>query len=348
MNNLPLARLLRPKNFREVHGHESIKEALKKLLFPLKHHTFLLTGSRGLGKTSIGRLIAQAVLCPYSIDHQDPCGICDICQRIQLNQHPDVVEIDGASKTKVEEVRDIIASSFTLPLEGRYKVYLIDEVHMLSTHSFNALLKNLEEPPPHVIFVLATTEFHKIPSTIRSRCLIFQLLAPPVAVLIDFLKKYCELQKIPYEIDALAAIAEQADGSYRDMLNILEYSLALTSNDLKDNQLFMIFSILSHQDLSEITESLALGNSESLKELFKKYLEKGLSADRILRQLMVWIAEHEDITQPVYLQIYQELSKASQLMVSHPYPNAFLQVSLLRIALLVGLKKKVTIPSQVI
>ena len=241
VKNLPLARLLRPKNFNEIHGHARTIKAFQKILFPLKHHTFLLTGPRGLGKTSLGRLVAQSLLCSLAFEKKNPCGICDICTRIQKGQHPDLLEIDGASKTKVEEIRDIIASAMTLPLESKYKIYLIDEVHMLSNHSFNALLKNLEEPPAHIIFILATTEFYKIPATIRSRCLIFQLQPPSIKEMLDFLKTFCAERSIPYKDDLLLAITEQAEGSYRDLLNILEYSLALSEDRLDDLELLRFF-----------------------------------------------------------------------------------------------------------
>ncbi|NBW56236.1 DNA polymerase III subunit gamma/tau [bacterium] len=340
MKHLPLARLLRPKTFHEIHGHNYIVDGFKKILFPLKHHTFLLTGSRGLGKTSLARLIAAALLCPHAELKHDPCGLCDICDRIQKGQHPDLVEIDGASKTKVEEIRDIISSSMTLPLESKYKIYLIDEVHMLSMHSFNALLKNLEEPPPHVIFVLATTEFHKIPGTIRSRCLIFQLQAPPAHELVGYLKSFCHNRDIPYEDDVLFAIAQQADGSYRDMLNIVEYSLALTQQRLDDHSLFNYFSILSHTDIHKIIDQILESDTVELKNDILKYFDKGLSADKLMKQLMSWIVEQKDIVQQPLVILYQELSKCYQLLATHPYPQSFVLMSLIRISMVASLKKK--------
>lgn len=341
MKHLPLARLLRPKKFSEIHGHSYVVNAFKKILFPLKHHTFLLTGSRGLGKTSLARLVAQALLCPEAIEEQDPCGVCEICLRIQQGQHPDLIEIDGASKTKVEEIRDVIASAMTLPLESAYKIYLIDEVHMLSTHSFNALLKNLEEPPPHVIFVLATTEFHKIPSTIKSRCLIFQLQPPPIQEMIAYLKTLCLDRNIGYLEDVLLAIAQQADGSYRDMLNIVEYSLALSDNRLDDKNLFNFFSILSVSEVKKIIDQLIEAKSIELKNDLESYFDNGLAPEKLMKQLLSAIAEKEDILERPLLQLYQELSKCYQLLPTHPYPQSFVLLSLLRISTLAGLKKKV-------
>jgi DNA polymerase-3 subunit gamma/tau len=164
----------------------------------------------------------------------------------------------------------------------------------------------LEEPPPHVIFVLATTEFHKIPSTIRSRCLIFQLQAPPATEFIKYLTQFCEQRSIPYDSEVLATIAQQADGSYRDLLNIVEYSLALTNQRLDDKTLFGFFSTLSSQDVARLIDYVLKGNNTLLKQELYTYFDQGLSPEKLIKQMMSWVSEQEACLQQPFLQFYQD------------------------------------------
>lgn len=336
---LPLARKLRPTSFADLHGHEQIKQAILSTLSPLKHHAFLLVGSRGLGKTTIGRLIAQRVLCEQPTD-KDSCTQCSACVRIQKNEHPDVLEIDAASHSKVEQTREIISQCSLAPLHGRYKVYLIDEVHMLSSHSFNALLKTLEEPPEHVVFILATTHEEKIPSTVRSRCLKFFLQKPTLEALKAYLKDFCEKKQIAFDEQILGILAQQASGSYRDLLNVLEYSLALSgSEQLKNKELLKIFSYLSEDQFSAVVNALRQAQTQVLYQLLDDILSKQQFCPKnFMRQFLSYLSASKNF-HAATPGLYTELSKVLPVLESHPDPKNFVLMSVLRIALLIAKKK---------
>src|SRR3981081_4653483 len=181
MSYIVLARKWRPKRFAEMVGQEHVLRALGNALDSGKvHHAFLFTGTRGVGKTTVARILAKSLNCETGV-RAEPCGVCGACREIDTGRFIDLIEVDAASRTKVDDTREMLDNVQYAPTRGRYKVYLIDEVHMLSTHSFNALLKTLEEPPPHVKFLLATTDPQKLPVTVLSRCLQFNLKRMPVA-----------------------------------------------------------------------------------------------------------------------------------------------------------------------
>src|ERR1051326_197505 len=218
MSYLVLARKYRPQRFSELVGQEHVARTLANAIAQNRvHHAFLFTGARGVGKTSAARILAKALSCEKG-PTAEPCGTCDICQEIAGGRSVDVIEIDAASNTKVEETKSVLEGVRYLPARGRRKVYIIDEVHMLSAHSFNALLKTLEEPPPHVVFVFATTEPHKIPVTILSRCQRYDFKLIPTAELAAHLEAVLGQEKIRAEKEALALIAREAAGSARDAL----------------------------------------------------------------------------------------------------------------------------------
>ena len=218
-----LARKYRPSNFATLRGHEILTTVFKNAV---KHnkisHAYLLTGIRGVGKTTAARIIAKTVNCLNLLEDGSPCEKCRNCISSKENSNVDTIELDAASKTGVDDVRKIIESSKFQPLNSKYKVYIIDEVHMLSISAFNALLKTLEEPPEHLIFIFATTEFRKIPTTIVSRCQTFKLGRLTNQNVIDCLKDVCTAEKIKVEEDALQMIAEFSEGSVRDALSVLE------------------------------------------------------------------------------------------------------------------------------
>src|SRR5688572_13602319 len=226
MSYTALARKWRPKSFAEMSGQEHVLKALANALDAGRvHHAFLFTGTRGVGKTTVARIFAKCLNCEKGTS-ATPCGVCATCTDIDAGRFPDLLEVDAASRTKVEDTRDLLDNVQYLPSRGRFKIYLIDEVHMLSAHSFNALLKTLEEPPPHVKFLLATTDPQRLPVTVLSRCLQFNLKRLPVGLIQARLTWILEQEGVAAEAAALRLIATAADGSLRDALSLLDQLLA--------------------------------------------------------------------------------------------------------------------------
>jgi DNA polymerase-3 subunit gamma/tau len=226
MSYTALARKWRPRTFAEMSGQEHVLRALGNALNENRvHHAFLFTGTRGVGKTTIARIFAKCLNCERG-QSAEPCGVCPTCLDIDAGRYVDLIEVDAASRTKVEDTRDLLENVQYLPSRGRFKIYLIDEVHMLSQHSFNALLKTLEEPPPHVKFLLATTDPQRLPVTVLSRCLQFNLKRLPVAVIAARLTQILKAEGVPAEPAALRLLATAADGSLRDALSLLDQLLA--------------------------------------------------------------------------------------------------------------------------
>ncbi|PCK31890.1 DNA polymerase III subunit gamma/tau [Pseudoalteromonas piscicida] len=227
-----LARKWRPQNFHELMGQEHVKQALVNALNEKRlHHAYLFTGTRGVGKTTIARIFAKSLNCEQGVT-STPCGQCSACTEIETGKFIDLIEIDAASRTKVEDTREILDNVQYAPTRGRYKVYLIDEVHMLSKHSFNALLKTLEEPPEHVKFLLATTDPQKLPVTILSRCLQFNLNAMTQDQIVEQLEKILPLEQVAFDPIALQTLAKAADGSMRDALSLTDQAIAQTNGNL--------------------------------------------------------------------------------------------------------------------
>ncbi|WP_125561622.1 DNA polymerase III subunit gamma/tau [Pseudoalteromonas rubra] len=227
-----LARKWRPQSFHEMMGQEHVKQALINALNEQRlHHAYLFTGTRGVGKTTIARIFAKSLNCEVGIT-STPCGQCSACEEIEAGKFIDLIEIDAASRTKVEDTREILDNVQYAPTRGRYKVYLIDEVHMLSKHSFNALLKTLEEPPEHVKFLLATTDPQKLPITILSRCLQFNLNAMAQSQIVTQLSQILPQESVNFEEPALEVLAKAADGSMRDALSLTDQAIAQTNGEL--------------------------------------------------------------------------------------------------------------------
>src|ERR1700726_566538 len=222
MSYTALARTWRPKKFSELIGQEHVRRALVNALESGRvHHAFLFTGTRGVGKTTIARILAKCLNCETGV-RAEPCGECASCREIDAGRFPDLIEVDAASRTKVDDTRDLLDNVQYAPSRGRYKVYLIDEVHMLSAHSFNALLKTLEEPPPHVKFLLATTDPQKLPVTVLSRCLQFHLKNISIEQISKQLEYILNTENFIYEKSGLDLIANAAQGSMRDALSLLD------------------------------------------------------------------------------------------------------------------------------
>jgi DNA polymerase-3 subunit gamma/tau len=250
------ARKWRPKSFSELVGQEPIKLALSHSLKTGRiHHAYLFCGTRGVGKTTLGRLLAKCLNCEQGVT-AEPCGRCAACTSIDAGNFLDLIEVDAASKTRVEDTRELLDNVQYAPTQGRYKIYLIDEVHMLSTHSFNALLKTLEEPPEHVKFILATTDPEKIPATILSRCLKFVLRPIPESLIVDQLIKILEQENIAFEKTALLPIAVAAQGSMRDALSLLEQAVLVGEGVLGNKEVEQLLGWVAPQVINALLQAI--------------------------------------------------------------------------------------------
>jgi len=259
-----LARTWRPKKFAELVGQEHVRRALTNALETGRvHHAFLFTGTRGVGKTTIARIFAKCLNCEVGVT-ATPCGTCGACREIDSGRFVDLVEVDAASNTKVDDTRELLDNVQYAPARGRYKVYLIDEVHMLSTHSFNALLKTLEEPPPHVKFLLATTDPQKLPITVLSRCLQFNLKRLPVALIADRMKEILEKENIPFEAAGLRLVAQAADGSMRDGLSLLDQLIAFGNGKAGEEEARSMLGTIARDHVVRLAELLGTMNVSEL------------------------------------------------------------------------------------
>lgn len=261
-----LARKWRPQNFQELVGQEHVQRALVNALNDDRlHHAYLFTGTRGVGKTTIARIFSKSLNCETGIT-STPCGQCATCVEIAEGRYVDLIEVDAASRTGVDDTRELLENVQYAPTRGRYKVYLIDEVHMFSKSSFNALLKTLEEPPPHVKFLLATTDPQKLPVTILSRCLQFNLKRLPVSLIISHLQHILTEENVEHNVTALQLIAEAADGSMRDALSLLDQALAFGGGVIKELEVRdMLGSVSRDKVIGLLTALLQRDASQTMK-----------------------------------------------------------------------------------
>ncbi|HTX06356.1 MAG TPA: DNA polymerase III subunit gamma/tau [Steroidobacteraceae bacterium] len=259
-----LARKWRPRTFAELIGQDHVRRALVNALESGRvHHAFLFTGTRGVGKTTIARILAKCLNCETGVT-PTPCGKCASCREIDAGRFVDLIEVDAASRTKVDDTRELLDNVQYAPTRGRYKVYLIDEVHMLSTHSFNALLKTLEEPPPHVKFLLATTDPQKLPVTVLSRCLQFNLKRIPLAQIAAHLRAILEKEGIEFEPAGLALIAQAADGSMRDGLSLLDQLIAFGGGRAGEAEARAMLGTIARDQVLKLAERLATADALEL------------------------------------------------------------------------------------
>ena len=264
MTYTALARKWRPKSFGEMSGQEHVLRALSNALESGRvHHAFLFTGTRGVGKTTVARIFAKCLNCERGVT-AEPCGECGSCTAIDAGRFLDLIEVDAASRTKVDDTRELLENVQYAPTLGRYKVYLIDEVHMLSTHSFNALLKTLEEPPPHVKFLLATTDPQKLPMTVLSRCLQFNLKRLSAAQIIARLTHILGAEGIASEPAALRLVATAADGSLRDALSLLDQLLAFGAGAAREADAIAMLGTVNRSQVVELAELLAAQDAPGL------------------------------------------------------------------------------------
>ncbi|QEH09197.1 DNA polymerase III subunit gamma/tau [Histophilus somni] len=277
-----LARKWRPKTFSEVVGQEHILTALSNGLCENRlHHAYLFSGTRGVGKTSIARLFAKGLNCIRGVT-AEPCGECEHCKAIEEGRFIDLIEIDAASRTKVEDTRELLDNVQYKPTQGRYKVYLIDEVHMLSRHSFNALLKTLEEPPEYVKFLLATTDPQKLPITILSRCMQFHLKALSEKQIAQHLEFILQQENIPFEYPALEKLATAAQGSIRDSLSLTDQAIAMGNANVSLDTVSIMLGLLDDNQPIDILYALQQGNGEMLMKSIQAVAEKGADWDKLL------------------------------------------------------------------
>lgn len=262
-----LARKWRPQQFGDMIGQEHVLRALINALDNQRiHHAYLFTGMRGVGKTTIARIFAKCLNCESKGVSSEPCGTCSACQDIDSGRFFDLIEVDAASRTKVDETRELLENVPYAPASGRYKVYLIDEVHMFSTHSFNALLKTLEEPPEHVKFLLATTDPQKVPVTVLSRCLQFNLKRMASTRLADYLSHILDAESMAYDKSALELIARAADGSVRDSLSLVEQAAAFGAGEVRANDVESMLGRVSTDRLIELIAAIGDADAKSLFE----------------------------------------------------------------------------------
>jgi len=286
MSYLALARKYRPRKFEDVMGQGHVVTALSHALDGDKlHPAILLTGTRGVGKTTLARIIAKCLNCETGVTAH-PCGSCSACKEVDEGRFVDLLEIDAASNTGVDDVRQMIDNAQYSPARGRYKVYLIDEVHMLSKSAFNALLKTLEEPPPHVKFILATTDPQKLLVTVLSRCLQFNLKRLPVSLIRDQLAKVLDSEAVSYELPALTEIARAADGSMRDGLSLVDQAIAFSGGlGLKRDGVEEMLGTTGRQTLFEILGALADGSADALLSCIQRLEVQGPDYAALLNDL---------------------------------------------------------------
>lgn len=277
-----LARKWRPQRFSEVVGQQHVLSALENGLRENRlHHAYLFSGTRGVGKTSIARLFAKGLNCETGIS-ADPCGECANCKAIEEGRFIDLIEIDAASRTKVEDTRELLDNVQYKPTVGRFKVYLIDEVHMLSRNSFNALLKTLEEPPEYVKFLLATTDPQKLPITILSRCMQFHLRALDQNQIRDHLEFILQHEQIPYELPALEKLAKAAQGSIRDSLSLTDQAIAVSNSNITLPIVSQMLGLIDDNQPIELVQALALADGEKAMSVIQTVAEKGVDWQQLL------------------------------------------------------------------
>ncbi|MDJ0908412.1 MAG: DNA polymerase III subunit gamma/tau [Woeseiaceae bacterium] len=285
MSYLVLARKWRPKTFSDTVGQEHVLKALVNALESGRlHHAYLFAGTRGVGKTTIARILAKALNCETGVT-AEPCGVCSACVEIDEGRFVDLIEVDAASKTKVDDTREMLDNVQYAPARGRFKVYLIDEVHMLSKSSFNALLKTLEEPPPHVKFLLATTDPQKLPVTVLSRCLQFNLSRLTPRLIADRLSYICDEEKIEADAGAINLIARAADGSLRDALSLLDQAIAYCGGKVEETPVAKMLGTIDRDHVTRLLRLLAASDGPGLIGTIREIDEQFPDYGRLLEDL---------------------------------------------------------------
>lgn len=320
-----LARKWRPRNFKEVVGQEHVVKALTHALeFDRMHHAYLFTGTRGVGKTTLARILAKSLNCDAR-QGADPCGHCPICLEVDEGRFVDLIEVDAASRTKVEDTRELLENVQYAPSQGRFKVYLIDEVHMLSGHSFNALLKTLEEPPPHVKFLLATTDPQKIPVTVLSRCLQFnlkRLTAEQIRVQMELI---LHEEAVTFDQNAVRSLARAADGSMRDGLSLLDQAIAHGGGSLAEKSVSAMLGTVARTPLFDLLWALADADAPKLLGISAEMATHASNYADALQQILI-ILHHAALAQWVPDAVRHDDDAESILALAQRVPADDLQL----------------------
>ncbi len=320
-----LALKWRPKSFGTLIGQEHVVRALTHALATGRlHHAWLFTGTRGVGKTTISRILAKALNCETGIT-PEPCGVCDACRAIDADRFPDYVEMDAASNRGVDDMAALLDKAVYAPVQGRYKVYMIDEVHMLTGHAFNAMLKTLEEPPEHVKFILATTDPQKIPVTVLSRCLQFNLKQMPPSLIIDHLAHILQVEEVPFEPGALRHLAKAASGSMRDALSLLDQSIAHGAGKIAEEQVTDMLGTVGDDHLYAVLDALVAGDVLALLAVADAMEARSLSFEAAL-QALATLVHRIALAQYAPTAIADELERARNVSYAAAFDAEFLQL----------------------
>jgi DNA polymerase-3 subunit gamma/tau len=357
-----LARKYRPTNFKEVVGQDHVVQALSNSISQDRiHQAYLLAGTRGVGKTTIARILAKCLNC-QSVDGPvtNPCDECSACEEIKAGRHLEFLEIDAASRTGVDDMRELIENVQYKPSNGLYKIYLIDEVHMLSKASFNALLKTLEEPPEHVVFIFATTDPDRIPKTVLSRCLQLNLKIVPQNILQNHLLSIVKDENVPNEVDALGLIAESANGSVRDALTLLDQAIAHGAGSINLDEVKSLLGTIDHSYLYSMMHSVINGDGLNAFKYLDSVAELNPEYDHILQSIISIlhkvsleqvlgdsdideIKKLASIIDPEFCQLIYEIAvNAYSMFHVHPNPKEALEICLLRMIAFNPLKQNMT------
>ena len=345
-----LARKYRPATFSEVVGQEHILKALENSIHHNKlHQAYIFSGTRGVGKTTIARVFAKCLNCQKGDAPQpEPCNECSACLEIKAGRHIEFLEVDAASRTGVDDMRELLESVQYKPANARYKIYLIDEVHMLSKSSFNALLKTLEEPPEHVMFLMATTEIEKVPKTVLSRCLQLNLKIIPEHQIRDHIKSLLDLEGIKYDEESLVLIANSAQGSIRDGLTLLDQAIAHGNGMLQSDQVKALLGTIDQSYIIELINYVASADGDGAYLALNKITELNVEYEQVLKIIIsvfhkislhqqlqnsedAGITRLAEIIDPQIIHLYYEISlNALSKFHVHPHPKQALELCILR------------------
>lgn len=335
-----LARKWRPKKFQEVIGQGHVTRALQNAIINKKiGHAYMLVGTRGVGKTSVARIFAKAIRCENLTSDGNACGECRACLDFDTETSMNVIEIDGASNNSVDNIRELIGNVHYLPTSGKYKVYVIDEVHMLSTNAFNALLKTLEEPPAHVIFIFATTEAQKLLGTVLSRCQRFDFRNVSVPDLVSHVKEIAKVEGIKFETEELIQqLAILGRGSVRDTLSLLDQVLTTSLNDnITEKNLTNSLGVAGPSSLQNILKSLYAGDTAGLSKVYNKLLEENVPvkniASGLLDELFKELKTNKDIGEAEMIWIYETIARETSWIFSSITPEKAFEVLLYKVTL---------------
>ncbi len=338
-----IPRKYRPQKFLEVTGQEFITETLRNAVATGRvAHAYIFAGPRGVGKTTTARIVAKALNCENPVNGE-PCNECPQCVEITKGSHPDVIEIDAASNRGVDQIRELRESVHYSPVKGKKKVYIIDEFHMLTKEAFNALLKTLEEPPEHVVFILATTEIDRIPPTILSRCQKFIFRRIPEEVIVETLREICRRENVEYEDEALKLIAVSSEGCMRDAESLLDQAIALGQGRIESKLVSEFLGILTGREVRELLTLGFEGNKEELRTRLKKLEIEGYNPVFVMKQL-IELVEREflspsEFTEEELTAAFEILNKGFKELQGHPYPFSLIFFTLYKLSYFKEIRK---------